>query len=316
MDIQVNHNDVTGSYFYTKERNIFFIHGKVETYSVNGKLHNKESMDLKVLDQKGNTIALFKGFPVKLTVYAQGKWINQVSGEELPFHLSRVCEYVFINIRQGLRISETTIYPFFLSPSNSFKEIGQIVRNHVLCEQRKFIDDARNDYIDDLNTYHSQIKPNDFGSLDYCFDWESYLICSLIYYSNTIVSLKFEDYQFTGGAHGMTYTDTMNFNVKSNGKVILLKLRDLLLADSGYKKLLSRLIIKALKKQGASYVLNGQVKDIKNIDSLPFLISNQGIHFFFAPYEMGPYCQGTFDVIIPYEDIESVIDKAKLKINP
>jgi hypothetical protein len=131
---------------------------------------------------------------------------------------------------------------------------------------------------------------------------------SIEYYSENLVSFTGEIYSYTGGAHGNTYFASSNYRIKDEDSN-LLKLSDLFKKDSGYVKVLSDLIIADLMKQEAGWVVNGDIKSLKEDEIGPFALSPRGIQFAFAPYAVGPYSDGAFFVTIAFDDINNIIDQ-------
>ncbi len=71
---------------------------------------------------------------------------------------------------------------------------------------------------------------------------------------------------------------------------------------------LSEYIIKDLKQQKASWIVNGEIKSLKENEIGPFALTPAGIRIAFAPYAVGSYAEGAYFVTLRYESLQSVID--------
>jgi hypothetical protein len=116
-----------------------------------------------------------------------------------------------------------------------------------------------------------------------------------------LLSLLFEDYYFTGGAHGMGYKFSYNFNLATG--------RQYSLAD--------------LFSDGVDYLalLNGQIRrqiaadkhmaDAYHFDSIApeqvFYLTDNALVICFQSYEIGPYSEGKPEFTLPFSQLESAL---------
>jgi hypothetical protein len=118
-------------------------------------------------------------------------------------------------------------------------------------------------------------------------------------YSDTITSLVFITYAFTGGAHGNTTYQTFTFDL-ANGTVITL---DDLFTDTEAALAVIEPIVVA--------DLTASLGDMYNADMLApgtaptpenyqyFALDGDNLIFYFPPYQVAPYAAGTQTVSIP-----------------
>ncbi len=116
-----------------------------------------------------------------------------------------------------------------------------------------------------------------------------------------IISVRFGEYQYTGGAHGNNFTKTLNYDLKNNKEI---KLTDLFKENSNYLNVISKESIQQItKKQGeyaaVDWIKEGASPNLKNFNK--WTITKQGLKFYFDPYEVGPYAAGGFETLLPYE---------------
>lgn len=137
-------------------------------------------------------------------------------------------------------------------------------------------------------------------------EWSLSLDYTITYYSEDLVSILIENYEYSGGAHGNVYYGVFNYDLRSdNVKPIVLD--DLFKSNTQYLTLLTALNLEDLKQQGASWVLDGSVEELTDALGV-FNITPRGLLFTFAPYLVGPYAEGVYEVTIPFNKLKNIID--------
>ena len=117
---------------------------------------------------------------------------------------------------------------------------------------------------------------------------------------------------YSGAAHPNSYTEVLNFDLKS-GKQI--KLGDLFKPGSKYLQAISSYSIKDLKKQstekGADSMLDddwiqrGAGPDAENYQS--WTITKRGLGINFDSYQVAPYAAGPQQVVVPYSTLREIV---------
>lgn len=123
--------------------------------------------------------------------------------------------------------------------------------------------------------------------------------------SDQAVSLREMLYEYSGGAHGNYSSHGRNF-VEQDGGSHEIKLNELF--DGGeWPKIVSDLCVADLQRQGAAWVQPAADETFRvtefEAESLTFALLPSGIVFYFAPYVAGPYSDGEFEVLLPYEKL-------------
>ena len=130
------------------------------------------------------------------------------------------------------------------------------------------------------------------------YQYELYIDYKLTYNKNNVISIPMNVYEFTGGAHGMTYLNSYNYNL-INGKK--LKLSDIFKENIDYKKIIDNYIKYVIKKNPDIYFQgNNGFKGIKEEQS--FYIEDDGIVIYFDLYEIAPYYVGIPNFKIKYDE--------------
>ena len=87
-------------------------------------------------------------------------------------------------------------------------------------------------------------------------------------------------YEFTGGAHGMTYLDDYNYNLLTGDRLIL---KDMFKSGVNYDEIINNFIASEINN-------NPEIKGIS--ENQPFYIDEDGIVIYFGLYEIAPYYVG------------------------
>lgn len=113
-----------------------------------------------------------------------------------------------------------------------------------------------------------------------------------------VVSLVQRIYQYTGGAHGMTWqTGSTVDRVTGNSWT----LADLFVPGSDYSGRLTEIV----RQVGAERKL--PLWDFKGIGpQSAFSLSDEGLVLFFQPYEIAPYSEGIVKIVTPYSTLRDI----------
>ena len=134
--------------------------------------------------------------------------------------------------------------------------------------------------------------------------------------SETVLSLVFTDYVYTGGAHGMYGDEAWNFDMQTGEVLTLEKLS----ADySVFSDFLVQSMLKLAEEDEDSYyslrLAEGFV-DSANLEEAfrgllregSWYFDREGLVFFSSLGEFGPYAAGLVEFHIPYADLEGRLD--------
>ncbi len=287
MELIVESDDVKGVYFYDKSGTPLTLSGEVN--------YSDSTFSIVEQDEKGEKTGTFKGkFGEEAGAFGktvEGEWSKANGLATLPFKLTKVADFVSSEVRQGMTIDSSYSIPFFLSSSPAYRDISGKLEKEMVSEQSKFLKEAREFFLNQTSAA----------------GWQQSINYTIEYYSDDLLSMSGESFSYTGGAHGNTFFISSNYWIK-DGKAVQLKLPDLFLPNSGYMKLLSDFCMNDLRKKGAGWVVNGDLKEFKEEDLGVFAISPRGVMFAFAPYAVGSYAEGPYFVEIGYGELGGVLN--------
>lgn len=147
------------------------------------------------------------------------------------------------------------------------------------------------------------------GQASPSFNWISMAYTDILWNADSLVSLQFTHYDFTGGAHGLESVFCTVFDMKKNKA---LNLSDVF--KPGYEKKLQQVLEKRLREQykiPEGTPLNAQPagilfnKDLALTDN--FYLTGNGIGFIYNPYEVAPYYVGQIELFVPFKNVSDIL---------
>lgn len=136
--------------------------------------------------------------------------------------------------------------------------------------------------------------------------WERQVDYKVVHEDADYVSVVFTDYSFTGGAHGNTGYHTFVFMRQPAGWQEV-ALADLLLPGPEPLDRLSDLLVEELKKKGAALVKAGTIKAFGHEQLRCFAATPKALTFYFAPYEVGPYSDGSYEAAVALDALAGIV---------
>jgi hypothetical protein len=167
--------------------------------------------------------------------------------------------------------------------------------NKIIYEQK--ILSIINDFKEEISSYEDEgLDPDYYLSIDY----------SVYTYNENGISLCFEIYPYLGGAHGLQYFETVNFDP---GKMSTVEIGELFISSYDYYSSISEHCRESLKSQISKRGFEPDMQLVSNgtdpyyADNFKnFLLSPNGLIIKFPAYQVAPYAAGSFTVNIPYEE--------------
>jgi peptidoglycan-N-acetylglucosamine deacetylase len=124
-----------------------------------------------------------------------------------------------------------------------------------------------------------------------------YISYATILNQDEILSLKFSEETYTGGAHPSHLVFTKNYKLSEN---IEIKYGDIIL-DETILKDLSDFALEYFKKQKFEFDLFLEGLDPKEENYSTFALTSDSLIFYFNEYQIAPYYAGSFELKVPYE---------------
>ena len=195
-------------------------------------------------------------------------------------------------------------------------DLANVVNNRILftyLDQQESIPQNPNEMLDKhFRGIEKEVKDllkefNDTELLPYVFEYKAEPVIN----NGRLFSMKQKFYSYTGGAHGMYGELYFNYDAKTAHEILLLSL----FSPDELKKLnvLGEQIFRKQEKLKEDEDLKEAGYFFDNGFSLTpnFLIAKDGLYFYYAPYEIGPYALGAINLFIPYSKIKELLPEHK-----
>lgn len=136
----------------------------------------------------------------------------------------------------------------------------------------------------------------------------------IVFANDQVVSVLFLSYSYTGGAHGNYGYDAHTYDLRTGNELVL---QDLVRSDQ--LKLFYQRVSKKLLGQNRDLLFPETVQDIERfvgekgatstqVQEQQFghltnwYLTNEGIVFFYNPYEIAPYAAGVQEIVLPFSE--------------
>ena len=166
--------------------------------------------------------------------------------------------------------------------------------------------DAKNEGLKNVDEMEKAMASGYAGSPN---KYETYFDYRLKYNQNELLSVVFLDYQYTGGAHGLTVQSSHTFNLKTGEEY---KLKDLVKSDADYVSFISNTV----KNEIDARVKEGILPDyaIAPFEAIredqDFYLSNNAVVVYFQQYEYFPYAAGIQEFPVEFSALQDLLRPA------
>jgi hypothetical protein len=136
--------------------------------------------------------------------------------------------------------------------------------------------------------------------------WSHEAGCTVSLSTTSLISVLIDKYEYAGGAHPNTWTNTINVAL-INGKPKQLTLKDILAPAATESDILDVLVLPRVSEQRKNR--SGETVDFLPDDTnKKFLISKNGLTFIFDKYSVASYAEGEFLVKLTWQDLKGLVN--------
>jgi hypothetical protein len=189
----------------------------------------------------------------------------------------------------------TIKYPKFLSDTYQtfMNKLNSLYRIKAVMYERSNI----------MNLYQMAMVDYDFSiSNNYPIkQFEAYVDYSITFHQDCTISLYIDQYEYAGGAHGLTVRFSDTWSLQQNKRM---ELNELFPQSINYQDFIIQTInrqIELEKENGNSMYFEDYLR-LVNVNFKPnnFYLTKEGIVIYFQQYEIAPYASGLPIFVIPY----------------
>jgi len=195
------------------------------------------------------------------------------------------------------RIKITLQYPQIDGLSN------KTVQNRINSLFKKEAWEARDEGLQAVDEFEKEIASGFTGSPN---KYETYFDYKLKYNQNGLLSVVLMDYQYTGGAHGLTVQSSHTLSLETGEEY---RLKDLMKGSADYVSLISDFVRKEIDtrvKTGGLMEIGDPPFEAINEDQ-DFFLSNDAVVIYFQEYEYFPYAAGIQEFPVDYISLENML---------
>lgn len=268
--------------------------------------------------------AFFSGKMVEKNTFS-GTWTDAKGAKKLPFSLTETYNdsaiaFIPYPFSDSFRLKPTDTHQATFSmdlilPKNDDAFLKNQIYKYIKCDSidktypykspKDLQEEMRKTFFDD---YKSEITaayadPNFKGSETLNYASES----NVLIVSNTgrYLSLGFNNYSYSGGAHGLYGTTLKTFDMQQKK---LVTLQDIF--KDGYPNFLNAALTRACRRHfnlkstmPLSEVLFEDILVFNN----NFAYTPKGLLFNYAPYEIAAYAYGEIELFVPFEEMKDFL---------
>ncbi len=308
MNLLREGDKLSGKYFYTKV-------GK--DLKLSGTIDASGNFNLKETDASGKATGEWSGKWKEdkndngITLEGLWKKPSQREGESFSFYaIQQIIEFT-----NGVKIVDKTIKEIDKAKRSEIQSIYPEITNLDSPAAKKFNELVKNRVValnDGYREFLGEMTDEDIKSLSPGISLSNEVSYDIALANNDFISLTVNNYTFTGGAHGGTSSSVINYDLKNNRE---LELADIFEQNSNYLKTISDYSIADLTKRltdmsDEEWIGRGAGAEIDNFAS--WNLTKKGLMFTFDQYQVAAYAAGPQTVIIPYNDLKSVLRKDAL----
>lgn len=220
---------------------------------------------------------------------------------------------VFVKLEQKQTLAEDGTVLFTRqsqSPivSNTLSEGVYDMLNRQVAAYLQKINAEADQWEEEAAVFYSDIQQTD---PDYEFyGWSSYTSVSPQRVDENYISLVFFNSQYLGGAHPNNVQTALNFDSVTGA---LLPLASVFKTE--YKQTVLNMLLEHLWEMETSFGLFDGYEDTvrEKFEKMPadmaqnWYLTDQGIVFFFSPYEISPYAAGVVTVELSYDELDGML---------
>jgi hypothetical protein len=188
-------------------------------------------------------------------------------------------------------------YPVFSGPANSpaASILNSYVKTALLADDYvdsavATIDEFGQNFVKEYENFTAEFT-------DYQTGWALEREIKVIYNTSKIISLEFYEYSFMGGAHPITMRTFQSFYSKTGAIVVI--------EDSKIINKLTAIAEEEFRNSSAGYLFENDEFCLND----NFAITEDGLIFYFNPYEIAPYSFGPAKIILKRDKTGNLIDE-------
>lgn len=145
----------------------------------------------------------------------------------------------------------------------------------------------------------------EFAVGGFAMPWELACHSKILYANDKLFSVAMDSYRFMGGAHPNSYRAIFNFDLQ-NGT--LLQIEDIVLDLKAFRQAAEQAfrIVQGIEETVSFQQAGFFMREFQA--STQFALTEKGLLLYYNTYEIAPYAAGPTEVLIPYEELQGILN--------
>jgi len=222
--------------------------------------------------------------------FREGSANNLSLNLDIDFPVSGFSPQALESVRQAIRTY--TISDAYADCTGPVTELGQIWRNNV-AEDYLTSNQAMLEEMD--------IPEEDAPFLNWGFDYKGVFGEKYQHFVNYLI----EKYEYLGGAHGLSVETPLVFDIKT-GDIVTYEFFTGQVGSDRLKELIDKHKFDNLKdKIDGADIEEENIFYVESIEPSEFYtVSQEGLTFYYQPYDLAPYVFGVITIPVPWEELK------------
>jgi uncharacterized protein YraI len=175
-----------------------------------------------------------------------------------------------------------------LKNKNAENKINSILSNHIKKSHKAYLE------VLELEKRDKALNKKDpefpfFGPYEYIVNYTTH------YNQDGLLSIKFTDYSYAGGAHGMSAIHSYNFSINTGQEIKLLNIFN----TKEQQAQVQQYAYHYMMKHHDQFLFVNKIEDFKLDNNTAFYYTSSGIVLVFQEYEVSSYAEGNPTLFIP-----------------
>ncbi|HGO5855199.1 TPA: DUF3298 domain-containing protein [Mannheimia haemolytica] len=212
-----------------------------------------------------------------------------------------------VDPKQEFAIEESTVSAFVSLPKTNFDWLNQILINQAYDYNEEAGRKLKNLTEEEFKKHYQQVYQGLVESVksEPAIGYDEHISSTFIGQRNNIATFAMTHYTYTGGAHGMHYTQYINVDL---AKKTIIGLNDLISPknQAQLKDILWENYSNEHVDENGNYNGFADKKEFRISDQ--FYFTPYGIAFVYPPYELGAYAEGEIEVEADWYSINKLLN--------
>jgi hypothetical protein len=207
----------------------------------------------------------------------------------------------------------SAVYPVAVGPERIIRPINDTIMYYVKSSLAIFAIEE-SEVLVSIDTiarrFIEEYESSALESPDFAVPWEVDTQGEVLFQNPKLASVNLSSYSYAGGAHPNSMVTLLNFDLKTGA---LLELKDLV-TNLGRLAKLAELRFRQVHELNPSDDLNDSGFFWGESFFLPsnFAVIEEGLYFYYNPYEAAAYALGPTDFTLKFEELEDILIKEKI----